>query len=79
MRRAVNYNPNKKEYKCELCGKGKFYLVQESAGAQEKGNIKDTSDGLRVDVVDNGYALYIQVMGTDYVDLCILNCTLVGT
>ena len=35
--KGCQFNPNKKEYKCELCGKGKVLLVQESAGAQEKG------------------------------------------
>ena len=35
--KGCKFNPNRKEYKCELCGKGKVLLVQESAGAQEKG------------------------------------------
>ena len=41
--------------------KGKVLLVQESAGATRERNIKDTSDGLRVDV-------WIMVMHCTYGD-----------
>ena len=36
--KGCKFNPNKKEYKCKLCGKGKFYLYKKSAGTQEKGS-----------------------------------------
>ena len=38
--KGCKFNPNKKEYKCELCGKGKFYLykkVQEHKRKDHKG------------------------------------------
>ena len=38
--KGCKFNPNKKEYKCEICGKGKFYLykkVQEHKRKDHKG------------------------------------------
>ena len=34
--KACKMNPNRKEYKCELCGKGGVLFVQKGASTQEE-------------------------------------------